>query len=136
MKHHLNVVIQVLRITDTSECHKGTTCVGQENRHSKKSHNHTIQRTCLSSHLPVGLGVFPHSLLLERQMEACEIWQSEPHSTVISHGFRSSYGSYGNVLRTNTQLSEEPTHSSLHRKVCSIARYICFCSSYHLAFRR
>lgn len=47
-----------------------------EKAHTAKSCQHTTQRTCLSSHLPVGLGVFPHSLLLvERQMEAHEMMQ-------------------------------------------------------------
>ena len=40
-----------------------------ERAHTAKSHHHTIQRTCLSSHLLVGLGVFPHSLLLVREID-------------------------------------------------------------------
>lgn len=42
--------------------------------HTTKSHSHTTQKTCLSSHLLVGLGLFPHILLLvERQMETHEM---------------------------------------------------------------
>lgn len=53
-----------------------------EKAHTANSRSHTIQRTCLSSHLPAGLGVFPHSLLLvEGQMEAHEI----PYTGTVNH---------------------------------------------------
>lgn len=45
-----------------------------EKAHTTKSQHRTPQRTCLSSHLLVGLGVSPRSLLLlGRQMEAREV---------------------------------------------------------------
>lgn len=47
---------------------------GADQRDTAKSHDHTAQTTCLSSHLQADPGVFPHTLLCgDRQMEAHEM---------------------------------------------------------------
>lgn len=58
--------------------------IGADQRNTAKSHDHTAQTTCLSSHLRADPGVFPHSLLRgERQMEAREMNEgAADHSNV------------------------------------------------------
>lgn len=72
--HYKRQVIQIYRCQWMS--HMSCPLVLTEKAHTTKSHHHTPQRTCLSSHLLVGLGVSPRSLLLlGRQMEAHEVME-------------------------------------------------------------
>lgn len=102
-----------------NECHRRT-----KRAHTAKSNHHTARKTCLSSHLPVGLGVFPHCLLLVgRQMEVHEMvqhWNFTLYVTAISQliplGPRRRCTYAHTSLHTRTHTHTYTTRSDVHRK--------------------
>lgn len=118
-----------------NECHRRT-----KRAHTAKSNHHTARKTCLSSHLPVGLGVFPHCLLLVgRQMEVHEMvqhWNFTLYVTAISQliplGPRRRCTYAHTSLHTRTHTHTYTTRSDVHRKSYCIempwATGLLFCS--------
>lgn len=81
-----------------------------ERAHTAKSHHHTIQRTCLSSHLPVGLGVFPHSLLLVREIDG----------GISNDGVLKPYGTVSRInmaIHTVCALKQMHIHPQIHTQM-------------------